>query len=201
MAFYCARMLTMALELSGDSPAYADMASKFFEHYIEIADAMNSMGGVGLWDEQDGFYYDHLYNNGQHTPLRVRSMVGIIPLFSSVMLSDVVLTKLPGFRRRMEWFLEHRSERIQNITFLQVQKQADDTRPARGLRLLAIPSRERMRRILQYVLDENEFLSPHGIRSLSRVHLDKPFVFNVNGQEHRVNYVPGDSDSSMFGSP
>ncbi|MEY3227337.1 MAG: MGH1-like glycoside hydrolase domain-containing protein [Planctomyces sp.] len=199
MAFYCARMLTMALELSGDSPAYADMASKFFEHYIEIADAMNSMSGVGLWDEQDGFYYDHLYNNGQHIPLRVRSMVGIIPLFSSVMLSDVVLARLPGFRRRMEWFLENRSERVQNITFLQVAKEADATRPARGLRLLAIPSRDRMRRILQYVLDEKEFLSPHGIRSLSRVHLDQPFVFNVNGQEHRVNYVPGDSDSSMFG--
>jgi hypothetical protein len=199
MAFYCARMLTMALELSSDSPAYADMASKFFEHYIEIADAMNSMGGVGLWDEQDGFYYDHLYNNGQHIPLRVRSMVGIIPLFSSVMISDVVLAKLPGFRNRMEWFLKYRAEKFRNITFLQVTKEADELRPERALRLLAIPSRERMRRILQYVLDENEFLSPHGIRSLSRIHDSQPFTFDANGQEHRVNYVPGDSDSSMFG--
>ncbi len=199
MGFYCARMLTMALELASENPAYADLASKFFEHYINIADAMNSINDVGLWDEQDGFYYDHLYNNGQHIPLRVRSMVGIIPLFTSIILSDVVLQKLPGFRRRMEWFIQNRSEQLQNITFTQVAKEADATRPARSLRLLAIPSRERMERILKYLLDENEFLSPWGIRSLSRVHESQPFTFHVNGQEHRVSYVPGDSDSSMFG--
>lgn len=199
MGFYCARMLTMALELASENPAYADMASKFFEHYIEIADAMNSISDVGLWDEQDGFYYDHLYNNGQHIPLRVRSLVGIIPLFTATILSDVVLQKLPGFRRRMEWFIEHRSDRIRNITFMQVSKEADESRPARGLRLLAIPTRERMERMLKYLLDENEFLSPYGIRSLSRIHDQQPFVLNVNGQEHRVSYVPGDSDSSMFG--
>ena len=199
MGFFCARMLTMALELASENPAYADMASKFFEHYIEIADAMNSLSDIGLWDERDGFYYDHLYNNGQHIPLRVRSMVGIIPLFTAIILSDVVLNKLPGFRRRMEWFLEHRSERVKNLTFMQISRDADETRPARALRLLAIPSRERMQRMLRYILDENEFLSPWGIRSLSRVHLQHPFVFNVNGQEHRVSYVPGDSDSAMFG--
>lgn len=199
MGFYCARMLTMALELASENPAYADMASKFFEHYIEIADAMNSLSDVGLWDEQDGFYYDHLYNNGQHIPMRVRSLVGIIPLFTSLILSDVVLKKLPGFRKRMEWFLEHRKDRIKNITFMQISKEADETRPARGLRLLAIPTRERMERMLKYILDENEFLSPYGIRSLSRIHETQPFVFNANGQEHRVSYVPGDSDSWMFG--
>ncbi|MEY3176745.1 MAG: hypothetical protein RLZZ436_4659, partial [Planctomycetota bacterium] len=199
MGFYCARMLTMALELASENPAYADMASKFFEHYIEIADAMNSLSEIGLWDERDGFYYDHLYNNGQHIPLRVRSMVGIIPLFTSIILSDVVLNKLPGFRRRMEWFLEHRSDRVRNMTFMQVSRDADETRPARAIRLLAIPTRERMERMLRYILDENEFLSPWGIRSLSRVHLQHPFVFHVNGQEHRVGYVPGDSDSAMFG--
>ena len=199
MGFYCARMLTMALELASENPAYADMASKFFEHYIEIADAMNSISDIGLWDEQDGFYYDHLYNNGEHIPLRVRSLVGIIPLFTAIILSDVVLQKLPGFRRRMEWFVEHRKDRIKNITFMQVSKEADATRPARGLRLLAIPTRERMERMLKYLLDENEFLSPYGIRSLSRIHDKQPFVFNANGEEHRVNYVPGDSDSSMFG--
>jgi hypothetical protein len=199
MGFYCARMLTMALELASENPAYADMASKFFEHYIEIADAMNSLSEIGLWDERDGFYYDHLYNNGQHIPLRVRSMVGIIPLFTSIILSDVVLNKLPGFRRRMEWFLEHRAERVQNMTFMQVSRDADELRPAHALRLLAIPTRERMERMLRYILDENEFLSPWGIRSLSRVHLQHPFVFHVNGQEHRVGYVPGDSDSAMFG--
>jgi hypothetical protein len=99
----------------------------------------------------------------------------------------------------MEWFVEHRKDRIKNITFMLVSKEADETRPARGLRLLAIPTRERMERMLKYLLDENEFLSPYGIRSLSRVHDKKPFVFHANGQEHRVNYVPGDSDSSMFG--
>ncbi len=199
MAFYCARMLTMALELASENPAYADMASKFFEHYIEIADAMNSLSEIGLWDEQDGFYYDHLYNDGQHIPLRVRSMVGIIPLFTSIILSDVVLNKLPGFRRRMEWFLEHRADRVKNMTFMQVSRDADETRPARAIRLLAIPTRDRMERMLRYILDENEFLSPWGIRSLSRVHLRHPFVFHVNGQEHRVSYVPGDSESAMFG--
>ena len=160
---------------------------------------MNSISDVGLWDEQDGFYYDHLYNNGEHIPLRVRSLVGIIPLFTAIILSDVVLQKLPGFRRRMEWFVEHRKDRIRNITFMQVSKEADATRPARGLRLLAIPTRERMERMLKYLLDENEFLSPYGIRSLSRIHEKHPFVFHANGVEHRVNYVPGDSDSSMFG--
>jgi hypothetical protein len=199
MGFYCARMLTISLELASENPAYADMASKFFEHYIEIAHAMNSISDVGLWDEQDGFYYDHLYNNGQHIPLRVRSMVGIIPLFTSIILSDLVLQKLPGFRRRMEWFLEHRKHEIQNITYMERSAEADETRPARGLRLLAIPTRQRMERMLKYILDENEFLSPYGIRSLSRVHEKQPFILNVNGQDHRVGYVPGDSDSWMFG--
>ena len=199
MGFFCARMLTMALELASENPEYADVASKFFEHYIEIADAMNSHGDVGLWDERDGFYYDHLYNHGQHIPLRVRSMVGIIPLFTSIILSDHVLDRLPGFRRRMEWFMEHRGDRLKNITFMQRSAVADETRPARGLRLLAIPTRERMVRMLKYLLDENEFLSPHGIRSMSRIHETQPFVFWAAGREHRVNYVPGDSDSSMFG--
>lgn len=199
MGFFCARMLTMALELASENPAYADMASKFFEHYIEIADAMNSHADVGLWDEQDGFYYDHLYNNGEHIPLRVRSMVGVIPLFTAIILSDLVIDKLPGFHRRMAWFLEHRSERLKNITFMQRSAAADETRPARGLRLLAIPTRERMERILKYLLDEEEFLSPYGIRSMSKIHEKHPFVFHVDGHEHRVSYVPGDSDSSMFG--
>lgn len=126
-------------------------------------------------------------------------MVGVIPLFTSIILSDHVLDNLPGFRRRMEWFMEHRSERLKNITFMQRSAAADETRPARGLRLLAIPTRERMERILKYLLDEKEFLSPYGIRSMSQIHETQPFVFYVDGHEHRVNYVPGDSDSSMFG--
>ena len=199
MGFFCARMLTMALELASQNPAYADMASKFFEHYIEIADAMNAHSDVGLWNEQDGFYYDHLYNRGEHIPLRVRSMVGVIPLFSSIILSDHVLDNLPGFRQRMEWFMEHRKDRLKNITFIQRSAEADATRPVRGIRLLAIPTRERMERMLAYLLDEKEFLSPYGIRSMSQIHETQPFVFYVDGHEHRVSYVPGDSDSSMFG--
>jgi hypothetical protein len=199
MGFYCARMLTIALELASENPAYADMASKFFEHYIEIADAMNSISDIGLWDERDGFYYDHLYNNGQHIPLRVRSLVGIIPLFTSLILSDVVLQKLPGFRRRMEWYVQNRSERIRNITYMERSAPGDEFRPARNLRLVALPTRERMERMLKYILDENEFLSPYGIRSLSRIHEKHPFVFQTNGHEHRVSYIPGDSDSAMFG--
>jgi len=198
MGFYCARMLTIALELASENPAYADMASKFFEHYIEIADAMNALSPVGLWDDQDGFYYDHLYHDGENIPLRVRSMVGIIPLFTSVILSDAVLEKLPGFRQRTEWFIRHRADRIQNLTFLQKSKD-ESGRSESGLRLLAIPTRERMESILRYLLDENEFLSPWGIRSLSRIHKDQPFVFEMDGEEHGISYVPGDSDSAMFG--
>lgn len=126
-------------------------------------------------------------------------MVGVIPLFTSIILSDHVLDNPPGFRRRMEWFMEHRSERLKNITFMQRAAAADETRPAPGLRLLAIPTRERMERMLKYLLDETEFLSPCGIRSMSQIHETQPFIFYVDGHQHRVNYIPGDSDSSMFG--
>ncbi|MCA9036178.1 MAG: glucosidase [Planctomycetaceae bacterium] len=197
MAFFCARMLRMALELASENPAYSDMASKFFEHYIEIADAMNTLGDTGLWDEQDGFYYDHLYNEGQHIPLRVRSMVGVIPLFTAIILSDHQLNKLPGFKKRMEWFVRNRQDQLQNITYMERSEEVGDDE--RGFLLLAIPTRQRMERLLHYILDENEFLSPYGVRSLSRIHEEHPFVFNSNGQEHRVAYVPGDSDSWMFG--
>ena len=197
MAFFCARMLRMALELASENPAYSDMASKFFEHYIEIADAMNSLGETGLWDEQDGFYYDHLYDNGQHIPLRVRSMVGVIPLFTAIILNDNQLNRLPGFKRRMDWFVKHRQDQIGNITYM--ERSSDTSEDGRGMLLLAIPTRERMERLLAYILDEKEFLSPYGVRSLSRIHEEHPFVFETHGQEHRVAYVPGDSDSWMFG--
>ena len=197
MGFYCARMLSMALELAKENRAYSDMASKFFEHYIEIADAMNSLSETGLWDEQDGFYYDHLYNHGQAIPLRVRSMVGVIPLFTSLLLDDAVIDKLPGLRQRMDWFLKHRADQVSNITYLEKCSVVEGSESR--LRLLAIPTRERMERLLSYILDENEFLSPYGVRSLSRAHAEQPFVFHANGQEHRVAYVAGDSDSWMFG--
>lgn len=196
MAYYCSSMLSIAFEMADGNPAYEDMASKFFEHYMTIAAAMNSLDGCGLWDEADGFYYDHLHVNGQSIPLRIRSIVGIIPLFTVDVLYERVIRQLPGFRKRMEWFLDHRHDIIDTMTYM--EKSGPDC-PMEGLRLLAIPTRRQLERILKYVLDENEFLSPYGIRSLSKHHEKNPFVFHVNGTEMRVQYVAGESDSGMFG--
>jgi hypothetical protein len=194
MAFYCATMLAMALELARENPAYEDVASKFFEHFVAIADAMNTLGGTGLWDEQDGFYYDRLHVNGHVLPARIRSMVGLIPLFAVEVLEDEVIDHLPGFRKRLQWFLDNRQDLAQHITYMEAEGACHV-----GRRLLAIPSRERLERVLRYLLDENEFLSPFGVRSLSRFHKDNPHVCQMGGQENRVAYVPGDSDSGMFG--
>ncbi len=170
MAFYCATMLAIALELASEDPAYEDMASKFFEHFVAIADAMNSLGGTGLWDEADGFYYDLLRMGGSSTPLRVRSLVGLIPLFAVEVLDQDVIDKLPGFKKRMTWFLENRKDLAENIAYMA-------SKNGGGKRLLAIPSKDRLTHVLRYLCDENEFLSPHGIRSVSRVHAEHPFVF------------------------
>ena len=195
MAFYCNTMLSMALELARSNPATEDMASKFFEHFVAIADAMNLHGGSGLWDESDGFYYDQLYVNGQTIPLRVRSLVGLIPLLAVEILEDEVIDKLPGFRKRMNWFLEHRKDLGENISYMETKAGKDVHRH----RLLAIPSRERLVRVLAYMLDESEFLSPYGIRSVSKIHEQHPYVFRVNGQEYRVAYCPAESDTGLFG--
>ncbi len=194
MAFYCLTLLAIALELAAVEPAYEDVASKFFEHFVAIADAMNGLGGVGLWDETDGFYYDRLQVNGRTVPTRIRSIVGVIPLFAVEVLEDVCLEKLPGFRKRMQWFLDNRQDLGDSITYLEPGKDGGT-----GLRLLAIPSRARLLRVLQRLLDEREFLSPHGLRSLSAIHREQPYVCSAGGQELRVAYVPGESDSSMFG--
>ena len=168
MAFYCATMLAMALELANGDPAYEDVASKFFEHFVAITEAMNTLGGTGLWDEVDGFYYDQLNASGQKVPLRIRSMVGIIPLFACEVLEDDVIDRLPGFKKRMLWFLQNRRDLARHISYM--EKRETDSGQVHTHHLLAIPSRERLERVLRYVLDENEFLSPYGIRSLSRVH-------------------------------
>jgi hypothetical protein len=194
MAFFCATMLSMALELASEDPAYEDVASKFFEHFVAIVDAMNTLGGMGLWSEEDGFYYDQLHVGGEHIPLKVRSMVGLIPLFAVEILEEDVLAKLPGFRKRMQWFLENRGDLAHHISYMACSADAADSH-----RLLAIPSRERLERVLRYLLDEGEFLSPHGIRALSRVHKDHPYVFRVGGMEHRVAYDPGESTTGLFG--
>jgi hypothetical protein len=208
MAFYCAQMLGIAIELAQEDPVYEDVASKFFEHFVAIADAMNTVGGTGLWDEQDGFYYDVLSMNGQTTPLRVRSMVGLIPLFAAEVLDEDSISKLTGFRKRMDWFLHNRKDLAHNIAYMSKSHDYSnhskdaDTKYEAGARnrlLLAIPSKERLQRVLKYLLDENEFFGQFGVRSLSRYHLDHPFELKCDGKSYTVKYVPGESDTELFG--
>jgi len=201
MAFYCSTMLSMALELASQAPEYEDVASKFFEHFVAIADAMNSFGGTGLWDEGDGFYYDQLHIDGRTLPMRIRSIVGLIPLFAVEVLDDRQIDRLPDFKKRMEWFLHHRPDLAHNISYCKVRPGDNGAKDAtaKGRRLLAIPSLERLQRVLRYLLDETEFLSPFGVRSLSRAHKDRPFVLRVDGQEQRVDYEPAESTSWLFG--
>lgn len=194
MAFYCATMLSIALELAHDGDrvrvAYEDMASKFFEHFVQIADAMNSLGGTGLWDEEDGFYYDQIQFDHKVVTLKTRSMVGLLPLIAVEVLESETVARLPGFRKRFTWFTKNRRDLARQISY-GIQ--------GGGHHLLAIPSRERLQRVLRYMLDENEFLSPYGIRSLSKVHQHKPYVFTFAGEEYRVDYVPGESNTWLFG--
>ncbi|HEX4146772.1 MAG TPA: glucosidase [Pirellulales bacterium] len=194
MGMYCTTMLAMALELANENPAYEDIASKFFEHFVDIADALNSLGGTGLWDEQDGFYYDHLRADGMTIPMRLRSLVGFVPLLAVEVIDDAMLARVPSFARRMEWFLTHRSDLKQTISQMEVRQCNGHKR-----RLLALPSTARLRRALAYLLDENEFLSPGGIRSMSKYYKDHPYVFHCEGHENTVHYSPGDSETGMFG--
>ncbi|MCU1258382.1 MAG: hypothetical protein JWO80_1267, partial [Bryobacterales bacterium] len=194
MAFYCGTMLSMALELASDDPGYEDIASKFFEHFVYIADAMNTIGGDGLWNEADGFYYDQLLMEGRSHAFKIRSIVGIIPLFAVEILEEHVIAKLPAFRKRMQWFLVNRRDMKSQISYMETTKHGDHKH-----RLLAIPSRDRLTRVLRTVLDENEFLSPYGIRSLSKIHDKHPYVLRVDGEERRVAYEPGESHSGLFG--
>jgi hypothetical protein len=194
MAFYCGTMLSMALELASEDPAYEDVASKFFEHFVAIVDAMNDLGGTGLWDEQDGFYYDHVHVDGTSLPMRLRSMVGLIPLFAVEVLDQEVMDRLPGFSKRLRWFLENRTDLARHISYMD---SADGSEHAH--RLLAVPSRERLERVLRVLLDESEFLSPYGIRALSRAYAEQPFVFRFAGNEYRVGYSPAESTTSLFG--
>jgi hypothetical protein len=194
MAFYAATMLSIALELAKDNPATEDVASKFFEHFVAIVDAMNRLGGNGLWDEEDGFYYDQLHLDGVHTPLKVRSLVGLIPLIAVEVLEGETLEKLGGFAKRLEWFVANRDDLKQTISYLECREDGEHSH-----RLLAVPSRERLVRVLRYMLDEEEFLSPYGIRSLSKAHHQRPYEFRIDGETHRVSYDSAESSTGLFG--
>lgn len=191
MAFYCGTMMSMALELARDDPSYSDMASKFLDHFIRIVDAMNKRDDGGLWDDEDGFYYDQLRIDGETVPMKVRSLVGLLPLIAVEILDEDQVRQLPSFRNKLKWFLKHRHDLVQHITF-------GTTNDKRSM-LLSIPSEERLRRVLTRLLDENEFLSDYGIRSMSKVHQFDPFRVTLRGQENVVAYLPGESDSGMFG--
>ena len=194
MAFYSATMMSIALELARDGRsrrvAYEDMASKFFEHFIQIADAMNTLGGTGLWDEEDGFYYDQIQLDDKSISLKTRSMVGLLPLIAVEVLENETIESLPGFKKRFDWFIENRKDLARRISYGEY---------GHTHRLLAIPSRRRLERVLHYLLDENEFLSPFGLRSVSKIHQEQPFVLDFGGEQHRVDYVPGESNTWLFG--
>lgn len=195
MAMYCLNLMRISLELAQTNPVYEDIATKFFEHFLYIARAMNNIGdeGIGLWDEEDQFFYDVLrFPDGRMSPLRVRSMVGLIPLFAVEIIEPEMLERLPNFKLRLEWFMKNRPELAALVSHW--------TEPGRGnRRLLSLLRPHRMRRVLQRMLDENEFLSDYGVRSLSRAHLDQPYVFPLDGQLISVSYQPGESASGLFG--
>jgi hypothetical protein len=195
MASYCLTMLSISLELALEKPAYEDIASKFFEHFVKICDAINSLGGTGLWDKDDGFYYDQLIiNHRDPIPLRIRSLVGLLPMCAVTVLKQKTIDALPSFRKRMDWFLVNRPDLLKYIT---VRRASGFKNPGRCL--LAIPSEMRLRKCLAYMLDPDEFLSDYGIRSLSKAHRENPFVFEHEGQRHEVPYTPGEATTDMFG--
>ena len=195
MAVYSLNMLAIALELARENNVYEDIASKFFEHFLFIADAMNNLGGrgQGLWDEEDGFYYDVLkLDNGPQIPIKIRSLVGLLPLLAVQAIEPEDLERFPSFARRLEWFIENRPDLRANVACMQ-------TEGVRERRLLAIVGKERLVRILQKMLDEERFFSPYGIRAISRFHKDHPYVLTIEGREYRVDYEPAESTSGLFG--
>jgi hypothetical protein len=195
MAMYCLNLLAIAMELAKHDSSYEDVASKFWEHFLYIAHAINHLGhdGEGLWSEQDGFFYDVLHlPGGEHVQLKVRSMVGLIPLFAVETLEPSIVEKLGGFKRRLNWFIDHRPDLTDSVACMR-------TRGTQERRLLSMVGRDQLRRILKVMLDENEFLSDYGIRAISRYHADNPYRFSVNGNEHRVDYEPGESSTGLFG--
>jgi hypothetical protein len=195
MAMFCLDMLRIALELAQADEAYQDIATKFFEHFMLIAGAMTNLGGegLGLWDDEDEFYYDWLITAaGGKIPVRLRSMVGLIPLFAVAAIDEATLARVPQFTRRMDWFLKHRPDLASLVS-------RPETPGAEGRRLLSISRAFRMKRVLARMLDERAFLSDFGIRAISREYLDRPYEFSCGTYQAEVRYTPAESDSYLFG--
>jgi hypothetical protein len=195
MAMYSLNLLAIALELAKEEPCYEDVASKFWEHFVYIAHAMSHRGHncIGLWNEEDGFFYDVLkLSDGSQFPMKIRSLVGLIPLFAVETLEPEALDRLPDFKRRLEWFIDNRPDLTENFACMRSEGVGER-------RLLSIANEDQLRRILGYMLDDREFLSPYGIRGLSQFHREHPYVLHVNGTEHRVDYEPGESLTGIFG--
>ena len=199
MAMYSLNLMRIALELAQHNRVYEDIATKFFEHFLHIAEAMAHIGGeennpgVGLWDDEDKFFYDVLHlPDGAKTPLKVRSMVGLIPLFAVEVLEPELLEKLPEFKRRLEWFLSYRPDLASLVSHW--------NEPGRGSRrLLSLLRGHRMKKIFKRLLDETEFLSPYGVRALSKAHEKDPYVYRLHGMDLKVDYQPGESNTYAFG--
>lgn len=193
MAFYSATMLNIALELAKTDPTYEDIASKFFEHFMSIAEAINHAGTDGLWDSETGFYYDEIeFSDGRSERIKARSLVGLLPLIATLTIEESQLESLPEFRKRLNWYVEHRKDITATITCLHRCESTNNL-------LLALPSEARLRSLLTYLFDETEFLSPYGIRSLSKYHEDNPFALQLGDEHHEIRYCPGDSDTWLFG--
>ncbi len=190
MAMYCLNMLCIALELACEDDACEDVASKFWEHFVNIAHALNTLG---LWDDEDGFYYDLLHlPNGRELPLKVRSMVGLIPLFAVETFEAERISRFPAFSRRLDWFIDHRPDLTDACACMR-------TPGVNGRRLFSVVNPERLRRVLQRMLDESKFLSPYGIRSVSQIHREQPYALQLDGMSYQVKYEPSESSTGLFG--
>jgi hypothetical protein len=192
---FCLNMLRIALELAVNDHVYEDIATKFFEHFLYIADAMNNRvgEGMGLWDEEDQFFYDVLHAGAKNSiRLKIRSVVGLIPLFAVTTIEPAELDQLPTFRKRMDWFLAHRPH-LADLVARWMEPGMKERR------LLAIVRGHRMKQVLRRMLDESEFLSPHGVRALSRYHAEHPYVLEAGGMRYSVDYEPAESKSDLFG--
>ena len=196
MGMYCLNMLVIALEIAKTNPVYEDIATKFFEHFLYIANAMNHIGGdmnASLWDEEDGFFYDVLHlPTEQHLKLKVRSLVGLIPLLAIETIEPETLDLLPGFKKRLEWFIKNRPDLRRNVACM-------ETLGRGARRLLAIVACDRLTKVLQKMLDETEFFGDYGIRAVSKYHEAHPYIYEADGMQFRVDYEPAESTSGLFG--